>query len=176
MSNEKYLNYAGLQYYHEKLQLDLANMVVTDDDLDIVLFDELGIVPPLPETWTESVNGTLNLALGDAFSYWPEGAGTKTISITNGTTAGVSKFFLKLTDAGNFFVEWGSNIQWKNGSEPVWQAFHEDIIMFKSNDGGSTWVGQLLQTNEIEKYWKITVKTNNANTEVFLPFGGEFIE
>ena len=157
MPNEKYLDYAGLQYYHEKLNLDLASMLMTDNDLDIVLLDELGIVPPLPETWTESANGTLNLALGNAFSYWPEGAGTKTISITNGTTAEVSHFFLKLTDAGNFFVEWGSNIQWEDGSEPEWQAFHEDIIMFKSNDGGNTWTALVLQTNEITPYWKITV-------------------
>ena len=37
MPNEKYLNYTGLQHYHEKLQLYLADMVVTDDDLDIIL-------------------------------------------------------------------------------------------------------------------------------------------
>ncbi len=158
MPNEKYLDYAGLQYYHEKLNMDLASMLMTDDDLDIVLLDELGVAPPLPETWTESANGTLNLALGDAFSYWPEGAGTKTISITNGTTAGISKFFLKLTDAGNFPMQWGSNIQWKDGSEPEWQAFHEDIIMFKSDDSGSTWTAQVVQTNEITPYWKLTVQ------------------
>lgn len=155
MSVKKYFDYAGLQYYDSKWKLKFQQMVISNDEIEDILFDVLG--PDIPETWTASTNGILDISSSSAFVYEPEGAGTKTISIINGTTAGISRFFLKLIDAGNFFVEWGSNIQWKNGSEPEWQAFHEDIIMFKSNDGGNTWTAQVVQTNEITPYWKLTI-------------------
>ena len=130
--------------------------------------NELGIPPALPENWTVSSDGILDVSLSNAYSYWPEGAGTKTISIVNGTTAGISKFFLKLTDGGNFPMQWGSSIQWKNGSEPEWQAFNEDIIIFKSNDGGNTWTAQVLQTNAIQEYWKFTIQIPENET-VYIP-------
>jgi len=176
MPNEKYLDHAGLQYYHEKLQLELDNLEITDDNLADIFLNELGIPPTLPENWTVSSDGTLDVSLSNAYSYWPEGAGTKTISIVNGTTAGLSKFFLKLTDAGNFPMQWGSNIQWKNGSEPEWQAFYEDIVLFTSKDNGNTWTAQVLQTNEITPYWKITVQTTSNNESVIIPFECEYIK
>ena len=158
MSVKKYCDLETLQYYDSKWLLRFEAMEINNDDIDNLLLDNMGIVPTLPTSWTESANGTLDLSSSNAYSYWPEGAGTKTVSIANGTTSGLSKFFLKLTDAGNFPMQWGSNIQWKNGSEPVWQVFNEDIVMFTSNDGGSTWTGQVVQTNEITPYWKLSVK------------------
>lgn len=169
MPVKKYCDLETLQYYDSKWLLRFEAMEINNNDIDNLLFDNMGIVPTLPTSWTESANGTLDLSLSNAYSYWPEGAGAKTVSIANGTTSGLSKFFLKLTDAGNFPMQWGSNIQWKNGSEPVWQAFNEDIIMFTSNNGGSTWTGQVLQTNAITPYWKFTA--NVSDNKSAIPFG-----
>ncbi len=165
MSTKKLLTYEGLEEYNIKWHERLQEMAISDIDINDIAFETLGVdALEIPDEWTISSNGTLNLAASNAYSYWPEGAGTKTVSIVNGTSSELSTFFLKLTDAGNFPMQWGSNIQWKDESEPEWQAFHEDIIYFKSTDGGSTWIGQVVQTNEITPYWKLTVNAQHNDT------------
>ncbi len=163
MSTEKYLDYSGLEYYHEKLNVDLANIAIDSQEIDSLLFDKFNAIPSIPTEWTTSANGTLDMSLSNAFSFEPEGAGTKTISIVNGTSFNDSTFFLKLIDAGNFLIEWGSNIQWKDGNEPDWQPFYEDIILFTKNNNENTWTAQVVQSNAITPYWKLTVSVNNTD-------------
>ena len=52
MSVKKYFDYAGLQYYDSKWKLKFQEMIISDNELNDILFDELDIIPPLPTTFS----------------------------------------------------------------------------------------------------------------------------
>ena len=156
MSNEKYLDYAGLQHYHEKLLLELGSMEIADDEIDMTMFEIFHtpeVAPAQPETWTVSSNGTLNLSSSTAYVYEPEGAGRKSISLAGNTDEQI--FWLKLVDGGNFFIDWDSSIEWASGSEPELTAFYEDIFLFYKENG--KWIGMIVASESITPYWKLTI-------------------
>ena len=161
MSTKKYLDDTGLQYYHEKLQLDLTNATLEDKEIKFILYDILNI---LPDEWTVSSNGSLNLSTSNTFVYEPEGAGTKNISITNAISSNKNKFFLKIIDGGNFIINWDNTIRWPNNEVPYLKAFTEDIFLFETENGGTIWNARLIQSIPIDPYWKITVNAQHNDT------------
>ncbi len=157
MANEKYLDYAGLQHYHEKLLLELGSMEIANNEIDLTMFKMFQTpesAPAQPENWTTSINGILNLSSSTAYVYEPEGAGRKSISLAGNTDEQI--FWLKLIDGGNFFIDWDSSIEWASGSEPELTAFHEDIFLFYKEN--SKWIGTVISSENITPYWKLSVK------------------
>lgn len=166
MSNENYLDSSGLQYYHEKLQLELDSMKISDDEITSLMFKTFHdpqFAPSQPENWTISSNGTLNLSSSTAYIYEPEGAGRKNISISGSTTD--SMFWLELIDGGNFIIDWDSSIEWESGTEPELNAFHKNVFLFYKKD--EKWIGILISDEHITPYWKFTVKAERKTDGEF---------
>lgn len=154
MSEKKLMTYEGLEEYNIKWHERLQAMTISDADIDAIAFKALGVdALEIPDEWTVSSDGTLNLAASNAYSYWPEGAGTKNIVISNPSAR--NSFWLKLTDGGNFILNWDSNIQWTSETEPIFQSFTEDIFYFYRNE--IAWTGILVSTKNITPYWKYTI-------------------
>ena len=101
---------------------------------------------------------TIYLAFGNNFRYEPHGAGIKHISIVASEGIVNSKSFrLEIVDGGDFPIEWASNIRWKNDTEPIFQQYHTDVLMFHTYDYGTTWIGEPIQSIEMTPYWKVKV-------------------
>lgn len=164
----KLLTLEGLEEYNVKWHERLQAMIIGDSEIDEISFEEIGTELPVPETYVVLSSGTMNLSLGTELSFEPEGAETKQMSVAN--SENVEMFWLKLIDPGNFILSWSNDIQWKDGSEPAWEAFNEYYIRFKKSENNK-WVGQVIKSNAITPYWKISVQvpTNTIGVNDYLP-------
>jgi hypothetical protein len=112
---------------------------------------------------------TLGGALAETFTAPTISAGTLTISLANGTVFNVansanittftisnapaskaSAFTLVLTANGTGYTQtWGASVNWSGGTAPTLTTTNakRDIIMFFTNDGGTTWFGTVMGQN-----------------------------
>ena len=105
---------------------------------------------------------TIYLAFGNNFKYEPSGSGTKQISIVNSNKEiNSTRFRLEIIDGGDFLIEWADNISWKNNSEPQFQQYHTDVLMFETHDEGKTWIGEVTQSTAMTPYWKFKLMPKN---------------
>ena len=129
---------------------------------------QLQLANDIPIFWTTTIDGKIDLSIDQAYSFEPEGYGIKNISIQNDNS--VTSFWLKLKDGGNFFIDWDSKIIWESGSEPEMIPFRENIFYFYKENG--KWIGDIIETTEMQEYWKFTIQMNEAgewNPEEFYP-------
>lgn len=67
MSEKKLLTYEGLEEYNIKWHERLQAMAISDADIDAAAFEALGVdVLEIPNEWTVSSDGTLNLSASNA--------------------------------------------------------------------------------------------------------------
>lgn len=115
-------------------------------------------------------NNTASLASFKGYSLITNalgsGAGSQTIDLTLGnyvtlTCTGItsftfsnpiaspnaSGFILVLTNGGNYSVSWPANTKWPNGTAPTLTTDGVDVLVFITNDGGTTWRGLLSMAN-----------------------------
>ena len=86
----------------------------------------------------------LNLSLGNYFQGTCNGSTTFSVSnVPVGTVA--SGFILELTNGGNFSISWPAGAKWPSGLAPSLTSNGVDIIVFLTDDGGSTWRASLAQ-------------------------------
>ncbi len=170
MGEKKLLTYEGLEEYNIKWHERLQEIAISDADINAVAFESLGAdILEIPDEWTVSSNGTLNLSASNAYSYWPEGAGTKNIVISNPSAR--DSFWLKLTDGGNFILNWDSSIEWENDEEPNLNSFTEDIFFFKTNNNGVTWKAICIKSENITPYWKFSIDAQTRTSSYELSIG-----
>ena len=92
-----------------------------------------------------SVTGatTIDLALGNFVSATITGATQFTFS-NPAPTANACGFILELTNGGSATITWPSSVtKWPGGSAPSLTASGVDVLVFITDDSGSTWRGVL---------------------------------
>lgn len=84
---------------------------------------------------------TIDFTLGNYVSATATGAVTWTFS--NPTpSANACGFMLKLTNGGAYSQSWPSpTVKWPGGAAPVLTTSGTDVIVFVTDDGGTTWRG-----------------------------------
>ena len=82
----------------------------------------------------------INLDLAEMFSATATGAVTWNFSNARGNGAG---FVLILTDGGDFAQTWPASVQWPAATAPTLTSGGVDVLVFITDDGGTTWRGAL---------------------------------
>lgn len=86
----------------------------------------------------------LNLSLGNYFQGSCNGSTIFSVSnVPAGTVA--SGFILELTNGGNYAVTWPAGTKWPSGLAPTLTSNGVDVIVFLTDDGGSTWRASVAQ-------------------------------
>ena len=75
MSEKKYLDLAGLQYYDSKWILKFDELKISNDEIDDILFETLGITPPTPPNTIRfgintEASGSNERTTGIPFNLW----------------------------------------------------------------------------------------------------------
>jgi len=93
-----------------------------------------------------SVTGatTINCALANYVRA--TSTGVTTWSVTNVPT-GSFTIFLELTNGGAYSQTWMSGIKWPSATPPTLTASGVDVLQFITFDSGTTWRGNIVQTN-----------------------------
>lgn len=92
---------------------------------------------------------TINLANGTVFNV-ANNANITTFSITGTVASKANAFTLVLTANGSGFTQaWGASVVWPSGAAPTLTTTNNkrDIIVFMTNDGGTTWFGSVVGQN-----------------------------
>ena len=89
-----------------------------------------------------SVSGatTINLLNGNFFSATVAGATTWTFSnpLASPNACG---FVIELTNAGAYAITWPAAVKWPSATAPTLTAAGVDVLVFITDDGGTTWRG-----------------------------------
>lgn len=86
---------------------------------------------------------TLNLATGQSFDVTITGATLFAISNTPATANSMCAFVLRLVNGGSAAITWPATVKWAAGSAPALTAAGTDVLVFISDDQGSTWRGAM---------------------------------
>ena len=92
---------------------------------------------------------TINLNNGTVFNV-TNNANITTFTISNAPASKSSSFTLVLTANGTGYSQtWGASVNWSGGTAPTLTTTNakRDIIMFFTNDGGTTWFGTVMGQN-----------------------------
>ena len=89
-----------------------------------------------------SVSGatTINLLNGNFFSATIGGATTWTFSnpLASPNACG---FVIELTNGGAYAITWPAAVKWPSATAPTLTAAGVDVLVFITDDGGTTWRG-----------------------------------
>lgn len=111
---------------------------------DRLRHDGTGFVnaPPILRSALGNATGatTINLNNAEFFTATATGAVTWTFSNPRGDAAG---FVLRLTNGGAFAQTWPASVDWPGGTAPTLTAAGVDVLVFVTDDGGTTWRGAL---------------------------------
>jgi len=88
----------------------------------------------------------INLALGNYVTFTATGACQWTISSYPGAIY-LAWFILELRNGGAGTQTWLSGIKWPHGTAPSLQTAGTDVLVFMSDDNGSTWRGMASMLN-----------------------------
>ncbi|MDX5412420.1 MAG: hypothetical protein LPK02_05195 [Rhodobacterales bacterium] len=98
--------------------------------------------PPILRSTLGSGSGAraINLNNGEYFTATSTGATTWTFANPRGSSAG---FILQLTNGGAAAQTWPTSVDWPAGTAPTLTAAGVDVLVFVTDDGGTTWRGAL---------------------------------
>ena len=83
---------------------------------------------------------TIDLSLGNYISA--TATGSTTWSFTNTlASANAVGFTLELTNAGGYAMTWPAGTKWPGGTQPTLTTSGTDVLVFITDDGGTTWRG-----------------------------------
>ena len=97
-----------------------------------------GAITALREKKVAMVSQNIDLATGNVFHYTITGTTAFTVSNALGFDA-ANGFTLRLTNAGAFAVNWGTEFKFEKATPPLFTASGVDRISFASEDNGLTW-------------------------------------
>jgi hypothetical protein len=87
------------------------------------------------------VASDIDLTTGTYFTK--TAAGNLTWTFSNTPASRVVGFVLQLTNGGAFAMTWPASVDWPAGTAPTLTASGVDILVFITNDGGTTWRGAI---------------------------------
>lgn len=98
--------------------------------------------PPILRSALGNVTGTgtIDLNAGEFFTATSTGATAWTFSNVRGDAAG---FVLRLTNGGAAAQTWPVSVDWPGGTAPTLIASGVDVLVFVTDDAGTTWRGAL---------------------------------
>ena len=98
--------------------------------------------PPVLRSAIGNASGatTVDLNDGELFTATATGAVTWTFSNVRGNGGG---FVLTLTNGGDFAQTWPASVDWPEATAPTLTSGGVDVLVFITDDGGTTWRGAL---------------------------------
>lgn len=116
--------------------IKVNNNMLTWNTVDISPFSEkyqtLGNV-----TDSKAINLNNGLAISATIT------GATTFSFTNVPSSGSVVVVMQLTNGGTYTITWPASIKWAGGTAPKLTASGIDIIVLTTNNGGTTWYGNV---------------------------------
>lgn len=94
-----------------------------------------------------AANTSLDLSAADSFDTTI--AGATTIAFTN-VPAGANTlvgFILRLVNGGSATVTWPASVKWPGGAAPAFTAAGVDVLVFLTDDAGTSWRGAVAMTD-----------------------------
>lgn len=89
---------------------------------------------------TVSAGVTLDLTVANYFSM--QVAGSCSIAFTNPPASpNAGGFILEMTNGGGFTLSWPAAVKWPGGTPPTFTTSGVDVLVFITDDGGTTWRG-----------------------------------
>jgi hypothetical protein len=73
--------------------------------------------------------------------------GTATVTFTNVPVGKAFGFTLLTVNAGAFVITWPATVNWAGGIQPVLTSSGEDVLVFYTFDGGTSWYGFTIAKN-----------------------------
>lgn len=88
----------------------------------------------------------IDLELGNVVKATVD-TGATTFTISNPQASGTeTSFTLKLRNGGSQTLTWPASVDWGDDGEPSWSASGLDVVVFHTDDAGTTWLGHLAGT------------------------------
>ena len=94
-----------------------------------------------------AVTGSIALDLSRANYFKLTFTGGTTISFINTATSNVEIFVVSSTNGGAYSLIWPTSVKWPSGVAPTLTAAGTDILVFSTDDGGTTVRGVLSQAD-----------------------------
>jgi len=123
---------------------NIANITSTGT----VLFTDGEVVRPKFKDYALTINAlgsgsgtrTVNLELGNYITATV--AGVTTFAFSNPPASAAGGFILELTNGGSSTVNWPASVtKWPGGVAPTLTASGVDVLVFVTDDSGTTWRG-----------------------------------
>ena len=120
------------------------------DDSNNMTFPDSQLIRPKLKDYSETVNaigaiggGTqdIDLELGNVVTATVDTAETTFTFSNPPATASNGSFSLMLTNGGSQTVNWPVSVDWAGGTAPTLTASGVDVLVFTTNDAGTTWYG-----------------------------------
>jgi len=89
---------------------------------------------------TVSATTSVDLTLGNYFSARVQGSITWVFA-NPPASPNAGGFIMELTNAGGFTQKWPATVAWPGGTAPTFTTSGVDVVVFITDDGGSTWRG-----------------------------------
>lgn len=128
----------GLNAENSPFENDLDDSFSSDDPLSAPSFTET-----VKAHGTVS-SGTESFSLADGAYHTVTAGGDFTVSFAGWEASGEAQtLVMKVTNGGAHTITWDAAIDWPAGSEPSLTASGTDILVFVTDDGGTTVYGRL---------------------------------
>ena len=72
---------------------------------------------------------------------------TATVTFTNVPVGKAFGFTLLTVNAGAYVITWPATVNWAGGIQPVLTSSGEDVLVFYTFDGGTSWYGFTIAKN-----------------------------
>ena len=86
-----------------------------------------------------SATGTVLLNLADGNIFYVTATGNLTLAFGGLVSGFVHSAFIQLTNGGNYTVAYPANVRWPEKAAPTLTENGTDLLMFITNDSGSSW-------------------------------------
>jgi hypothetical protein len=86
---------------------------------------------------------TLDLSVAQSFDFTVTGATAVVISNPPATANALSGFVLRLVNGGSAAISWPASVKWASGTAPTLTAAGKDVLVFLTDDNGTTFNGAL---------------------------------
>lgn len=94
-----------------------------------------------------TVTGSISLDLSQANYFKLTFTGGTTISFINTASSNSQVFVISSTNGGAYSLIWPTSVKWPGGSAPTLTSAGTDILVFSTDDGGTTVRGVLSQAD-----------------------------
>ena len=94
-----------------------------------------------------STGGSVTIDLSTANNFRRQFNGTATITFSNAPVGKAFGFTLLTVNAGAYVLTFPASVNWAGGIQPTLTTSGEDVLVFYTFDGGTSWYGFTIAKN-----------------------------